>query len=80
MFSISEFFIYASRHRERLGIIDANGELISKELPADMLPESDTTLETGDSLFFRADVPHRYENPGDVETTAHLVMSYAPRS
>ncbi len=36
-----------------------------------------TTLEAGDSLFFRADVPHRYENPGDVETTAHLVMSYA---
>jgi quercetin dioxygenase-like cupin family protein/DNA-binding XRE family transcriptional regulator len=39
-----------------------------------------TTLETGDSLFFRADVPHRYENPGDVETTAHLVMSYAART
>ena len=39
-----------------------------------------TTLERGDALFFRADVPHRYENPGDVETTAHLVMSYATRS
>jgi quercetin dioxygenase-like cupin family protein len=39
-----------------------------------------TTLETGDALFFRADVPHRYENPGKVETTAHLVMSYATRS
>lgn len=39
-----------------------------------------TTLEAGDSLFFRADVPHRYENPGDVETTAHLVMSYARRT
>jgi quercetin dioxygenase-like cupin family protein len=36
-----------------------------------------TTLETGDALFFRADVPHRYENPGDVETRAHLVMTYA---
>jgi len=39
-----------------------------------------TTLEPGDALFFRADVPHRYENPGNVETTAHLVMSYAPRT
>ncbi len=39
-----------------------------------------TTLEVGDALFFRADVPHRYENPGDTETTAHLVMSYATRS
>ena len=38
-----------------------------------------TTLEPGDALFFRADVPHRYENPGDTETTAHLVMSYAQR-
>ncbi len=39
-----------------------------------------TTLEAGDALFFRADVPHRYENPGAVETTAHLVMSYAART
>ncbi len=39
-----------------------------------------TTLEAGDALFFRADVPHRYENPGTVETTAHLVMSYAART
>jgi transcriptional regulator with XRE-family HTH domain len=38
-----------------------------------------TTLEAGDALFFRADVPHRYENPGDVETLAHLVMTYATR-
>lgn len=38
-----------------------------------------TTLEPGDALFFRADVPHRYENPGDTETTAHLVMTYAAR-
>jgi XRE family transcriptional regulator, regulator of sulfur utilization len=36
-----------------------------------------TTLEAGDALFFRADVPHRYENPGPIETTAHLIMSYA---
>lgn len=39
-----------------------------------------TTLEAGDALFFRADVPHRYENPGSIETTAHLVMSYASRT
>lgn len=32
---------------ERLGIIDADGALVSAELPPDMLPDSDTTLETG---------------------------------
>ena len=32
---------------ERLGIIDADGELVSTEAPAEMLPDSDTTLETG---------------------------------
>jgi hypothetical protein len=32
---------------ERLGIIDADGELVSRELPPDMLPESDATVETG---------------------------------
>jgi hypothetical protein len=32
---------------ERLGIIDAEGKLVSTELPPDMLPDSDTTLETG---------------------------------
>jgi hypothetical protein len=40
--------IAAERARlERLGIIDADGKLISRALPPDMLPESDTTLETG---------------------------------
>jgi hypothetical protein len=40
--------IVAERERlERLGIIDAKGELVSSELPADMRPESETTLETG---------------------------------
>jgi hypothetical protein len=40
--------IQAARARlERLGIIDANGKLVSSELPPDMKPESDTTLETG---------------------------------
>jgi hypothetical protein len=32
---------------ERLGIIDANGDLVSTELTPDMLPESEMTLETG---------------------------------
>ncbi|MBX3188314.1 MAG: hypothetical protein KF819_14945 [Labilithrix sp.] len=40
--------IAAERARlERLGIIDANGDLVSRELPPDMRPESDTTVETG---------------------------------
>jgi XRE family transcriptional regulator, regulator of sulfur utilization len=33
-------------------------------------------LEPGDALFFRADVPHRYENPGSEDTVAQLVMTY----
>ena len=38
----------AARARlEGLGIIDANGKLVSRELTPDMLPDSDTTLETG---------------------------------
>ena len=32
---------------ERLGIIGANGDLVSRQLPPDMLPESETTVETG---------------------------------
>jgi hypothetical protein len=40
--------IDAERERlEHLGIIDANGNLASHEMPPDMLPESDTTVETG---------------------------------
>jgi hypothetical protein len=40
--------ITAERARlEQLGIIDANGDLVSRELPPDMLPESEATLETG---------------------------------
>lgn len=31
----------------RLGIIDTNGDLVSRELPPDMRDESQTTLETG---------------------------------
>ncbi len=41
-------WIAAERARlERLGIIDANGELVSRELPPDMLPDSDATVDTG---------------------------------
>jgi hypothetical protein len=40
--------LVAARARlERLGIVDKDGNLTSTELPADMRPESDTTLETG---------------------------------
>lgn len=40
--------IAAARARlERLGIIDAEGNLVSTELPPDMKPDSDTTLDTG---------------------------------
>jgi len=46
--ALSAARIAAERVRlERLGIIDAHGELISRDPPPDMLPESDTTLETG---------------------------------
>lgn len=38
---------------------------------------SETRLEAGDNVFFRADVPHAYENPGSEPTRAILVMSYA---
>jgi hypothetical protein len=40
--------IGAARARfERMGIIDAEGKLVSTELPPDMTPDSDATLETG---------------------------------
>lgn len=40
--------IAAERVRlERMGVVDADGNLVSAELPSDMLVESDTTLETG---------------------------------
>ena len=32
---------------ERMGVIDGDGKLVSHELPPDMLPDSDATLETG---------------------------------
>jgi hypothetical protein len=40
--------IQSARTRfERLGIVDANGVLVSEVLPPDMASDSDTTLETG---------------------------------
>jgi transcriptional regulator with XRE-family HTH domain len=33
-------------------------------------------LETGDAILFEAGRPHRYRNPGAVETVAYLVMTY----
>jgi len=37
----------ARRRLARLGIIDANGQLVSTEMPRDMDPDSDATVETG---------------------------------
>ncbi len=34
-------------------------------------------LRAGDSVFFRADLPHVYANPGKVESIMYLVMTYA---
>ena len=39
--------------------------------------ERTETLGPGDVLFFRADVPHTYQNPGPDEAVVHLTMSYA---
>ena len=37
---------------------------------------AETRLEPGDSIYFRADVPHGYLNPGPEDTVALLVMHY----
>lgn len=34
-------------------------------------------LGPGDAIYFRADVPHVYENPGTHDTLMYLVMTYA---
>lgn len=36
-------------------------------------------LETGDAIFFEADVPHSYRNPSAEPLVMYLVMSYANR-
>lgn len=38
--------------------------------------EARAELGPGDALFFRADLPHSYENPGGEDAVAHLVMCY----
>jgi transcriptional regulator with XRE-family HTH domain len=40
---------------------------------------NEARLGPGDSIFFRADVPHSYENPGPEPVVAHLVMQYCAR-
>ncbi len=48
MMALAAARIAAERVRlEGLGIVDATGDLVSRELPPDMLPDSETTLETG---------------------------------
>ncbi|MGH7820414.1 MAG: helix-turn-helix domain-containing protein, partial [Candidatus Binatia bacterium] len=37
--------------------------------------EAQARLGPGDSIFFRADTPHSYENPGAEAVAAHLVMT-----
>jgi transcriptional regulator with XRE-family HTH domain len=39
--------------------------------------ESGATLGPGDTVFFRADRPHMYRNPGVTEALLHLTMVYA---
>lgn len=34
-------------------------------------------LRAGDAVFFEADVPHEYHNPGDDDAVMYLVMTYA---
>ncbi len=34
-------------------------------------------LETGDAIYFEADIPHVYHNPGKETTIIYLVMTYA---
>lgn len=43
----NEIAIARTAAGERMGIIDADGSLVSRELPPDMLPDSDTTLDMG---------------------------------
>lgn len=39
--------------------------------------EEPIELKAGDAIYFRADVPHVYENPGAKDTVMYLVMTYA---
>ena len=33
-------------------------------------------LDKGDSMYFEADIPHRFDNAGDAECTYYLVISF----
>jgi transcriptional regulator with XRE-family HTH domain len=37
-------------------------------------------LATGDAIYFGADVPHAYHNPGDAPAMMYLVMTYVERT
>ena len=42
--------------------------------------QSRYNLEPGDAIYFRADVPHIYRNPGRDHAVAYLVMTYMLRA
>ena len=60
---------HAPRTYEHLTV--ARGRLVVRS------GDASTDLGPGDALFFRADLPHSYENPGSEETVAQLVMTYS---
>lgn len=39
--------------------------------------QSRSLVATGDAIYFEADIPHEYRNPGNTETVMYLVMTYA---
>ena len=59
---------HAPRTFEHISVLRGRLIVRSGEATADLGP--------GDALFFRADLPHSYENPGTENTVAQLVMSY----
>lgn len=38
---------FARARLERMGIVDREGKLVSRELPLDMLPDSESSVNTG---------------------------------
>src|SRR5882724_10044611 len=63
---------HASQTFEHLTVV--RGRLIVRSAAAT------AELAPGDALFFRADLPHSYENPGEEDTVAQLVMTYGGHS
>jgi transcriptional regulator with XRE-family HTH domain len=68
---VEEASPHAPQTFEHLTVIRGRLVVRSGEAAAELAP--------GDSLFFRADLPHRYENPGSEDTVAQLVMTYVAR-